>query len=254
MTEWKSAEQIARMARAGFILASCREALKTYVKPGLSTLDIDGFVERFLAERGATPEQKGYSGYPYATCASVNDVACHGMPGPERLRDGDIVTIDMVVNREGWLADSAWTFAVGRISASSRRLMRTAKTCLFAGVAQAIPGNRTGDIAHAIQSIASAKGYKVLSDFTGHGIGTSIHEWPTVKHTGKPGKGGRLEEGMVITIEPILTAGKPKVKIESDGWTARAVDGKRSAQYEHTVAVTRDGPLILTALAPRLYK
>jgi methionyl aminopeptidase len=254
MTKWKTPEQIARMSRAGAILASCREALKAYIRPGVSTLDIDGFVESFLAERGATAEQKGYRGYPYATCASVNDVACHGMPSRERLRDGDIVTVDMVVNRDGWLADSAWTFAAGSVSASSLRLMRAAKRCLYAGVTQAIPGNRIGDIAHAILRVASAKGYTVIPDFTGHGIGTSIHEWPPVRHTGKPGKGIRLEEGMVITIEPILTAGKPMVKIESDGWTARAVDGKRSAQYEHTVAVTRDGPLILTALTPRLYR
>lgn len=254
MTEWKTAEQIVRIARAGSILASCREALGAYVRPGVSTKEIDGFVERFLAERGARPEQKGYRGYPYATCVSVNDVACHGMPGSERLRDGDIVTIDMVVNYGGGLADSAWTFGAGRVSPSSARLMRTAKACLYAGIAQATAGNRTGDIAHAIGKVASAKGYSIFADFTGHGIGSSIHEWPPIHHVGRRGKGIRLEEGMVITIEPILTAGKPKAKIEADGWTARAVDGKRSAQYEHTVAVTRDGPLILTMLQPALHK
>lgn len=253
MSEWKTAEQIAQIARAGSILAACRNALRAFIRPGVSTLDIDAYVERFLARHGASPEQKGYRGYPYATCASVNDVACHGMPSRTALRDGDIVTIDMVVNRDGWLADSAWTFAVGDVSASSRRLMRAAKNCLYAGIAQVAVGKRTGDIAHAIRQISDANGYSIISDFTGHGIGSWIHEWPPVPHTGKPGKGVRLEEGMVITIEPIVTAGRPKVRIESDGWTARAVDGKRSAQYEHTIAVTRDGPLILTELQPVLY-
>ncbi|RKN82119.1 type I methionyl aminopeptidase [Paenibacillus ginsengarvi] len=254
MTEWKTPEQIGLMAKAGAILAACRSSLIGYIKPGVTTLDIDGYVERFLAGYGATPEQKGYRGYPYATCASVNEVACHGMPGRKLLREGDIVTIDMVVNKDGWLADSAWTFAVGEVSASSRNLMRTAKNCLYAGISQAKTGSRIGDIAHAIQSVSAAGGYSILSDFTGHGIGTWIHEWPSVPHTGKRGKGVKLEEGMVITIEPILTAGKPKVKIEADGWTATAVDGKWSAQYEHTVAITRKGPLILTVLQPVLYE
>lgn len=254
MSEWRSAKEIARIARAGSILASCRKALKTYIRPGISTLDIDRFVESFLAENGATPEQKGYRGYPYATCSSVNDVACHGMPNQEPLRPGDIVTVDMVVNRSDWLADSAWTFAVGTIADSSRHLMRAAKKCLYAGIAQARHGNRIGDIGHAIETLASASGYSIIPDFTGHGIGRSIHEWPPIMHVGKPGKGVRLEEGMVITIEPILSAGKPEVRLESDGWTARSVDGKRSAQYEHTIAITRDGPLILTALHPKLYK
>ncbi|MEF3302874.1 type I methionyl aminopeptidase [Paenibacillus sp. GYB003] len=253
MTGWKTAEQIALIARAGAILAACRRELNRRIKPGVTTLEIDAFVERFLADNGATPEQKGYRGYPYATCASVNEVACHGMPDDKPLKDGDIVTIDMVVNRDGWLADSAWTFAVGDVSASSRRLMRAAQTCLYAGIAKAKIGNRLGDVAHEIQSVARANGYSVFGDFTGHGIGNWIHEWPSVPHVGKAGKGVRLEEGMVITIEPILTAGKPKAKIGADGWTATAVDGKRSAQYEHTIALTRKGPLILTLPQPELY-
>lgn len=253
MTGWKTAEDIAGIAKAGAILAACRNALGAVVKPGVSTRDIDDYVERFLAAHGATPEQKGYRGYPYATCASVNDVACHGMPDGKPLRDGDIVTIDMVVNRSGWLADSAWTFAVGEPSAKSLRLMRAAKRCLFAGIAQARVGKRTGDIGQAVQRAAATYGYSVFREFTGHGIGSWIHEWPSVPHVGRAGRGDLLEEGMVITVEPILTAGKPNIRIEADGWTARAVDGKRSAQYEHTVAVTAAGPLILTLPKPELY-
>jgi methionyl aminopeptidase len=253
MTEWKTKEQIARMAKAGAVLASCRRALKRYIRPGISTLDIDRFVERFMADHRVTPEQKGYNGYPHATCSSVNEVACHGMPDDKPLKSGDIVTVDMVVNRSGWLADSAWTYAVGDVPASSLRLMKTAKRCLYAGISQAWPGKRVGDIADAIHRVASAGGYSVFADFTGHGIGQSIHEWPPVPHSGKQGRRVRLEKGMVITIEPILTSGTPEVTIDPDGWTARSVDGRRSAQYEHTVAITRSGPLILTLPKPRLY-
>jgi methionyl aminopeptidase len=242
----KTPEEIERMRAAGKILAACHRALAKRIRPGVTTWEIDQFVEQFLAKHGATPEQKGYQGYPYATCASVNDVICHGFPTKEPLKDGDIVTIDMVVNLDGWLADSAWSYAVGNISPEAKRLLQVTEKALYLGIEQAVPGNRIGDISHAIQSYAEAQGYSVVRDFTGHGIGQRIHEEPYIPHFGPPGRGPRLKEGMVITIEPMLNVGSYHVKIDEDGWTARTRDGKLSAQYEHTIAITADGPVILT--------
>jgi len=242
----KTPEEIERMRAAGKILAACHRALAKRIRSGVTTWEIDQFVEQFLAKHGATPEQKGYQGYPYATCASVNDVICHGFPTKEPLKDGDIVTIDMVVNLDGWLADSAWSYAVGNISPEAKRLLQVTEKALYLGIEQAVPGNRVGDISHAIQSYAEAQGYSVVRDFTGHGIGQRIHEEPYIPHFGPPGRGPRLKEGMVITIEPMLNVGSYHVKIDEDGWTARTRDGKLSAQYEHTIAITADGPVILT--------
>jgi len=242
----KTPEQMERMRAAGAILAACHREIAKMIRPGVTTWEIDQFVEEFLRERGATPEQKGYHGYEYATCASVNDVICHGFPKKEPLQNGDIVTIDMVVNLDGWLADSAWSYAVGTISPEARRLLEVTEAALYRGIEQAVPGNRIGDISHAIQTFAESQGYSVVRDFTGHGIGQSMHEEPYVPHFGPPGRGPRLKEGMVITIEPMLNVGTYHATIDEDGWTARTRDGKLSAQYEHTVAITADGPLILT--------
>ncbi|MEJ8546797.1 type I methionyl aminopeptidase [Brevibacillus borstelensis] len=242
----KNQEEIEQMRAAGEILAACHRELAKLIRPGVTTWEIDQFVEGFLKKHNVTPEQKGYSGYPYATCASVNDVICHGFPTKEPLKDGDIVTIDMVVNRNGWLADSAWSYAVGNISDEARRLLEVTEKSLYLGIEQAVVGNRIGDISHAIQTYAQAQGYSVVRDFTGHGIGQKMHEEPYVPHYGPPGRGPRLKEGMVITIEPMLNVGTYHVKIDEDGWTARTRDGKLSAQYEHTIAITADGPLILT--------
>lgn len=242
----KTREQIEKMHRAGKLLAACHREIAKMIRPGVTTMDIDRFVERFLAEHGALPEQKGYNGYPYATCASVNDVVCHGFPREVPLKDGDIVTIDMVVNLDGWLADSAWSYAVGNISEEAARLLDITKQSLYIGIEQAVIGNRIGDISHAIQTFAESHGYGVVRQFIGHGIGQRIHEPPQVPHYGPPGQGPRLKEGMVITIEPMLNAGTFACTIDDDGWTARTADGKLSAQYEHTIAITADGPLILT--------
>ncbi len=242
----KTTEQIAQMKAAGELLAACHRKIRKMIRPGVTTWEIDQFVEEFLKEHGATPEQKGYHDYPYATCASVNDVICHGFPKKEPLQDGDIVTIDMVVNLNGWLADSAWSYAVGNISPEAKRLLEVTEKSLYLGIEQAVPGNRIGDISHAIQTYAQENGYSVVRDFTGHGIGQSMHEEPYVPHFGPPGKGPRLKEGMVITIEPMLNVGTYHATIDDDGWTARTRDGKLSAQYEHTIAITADGPLILT--------
>lgn len=246
MIHLKSTREIEQMKAAGQILADCHKQIAKMIEPGITTMEIDAFVEKFLKKHNATPEQKGYRGYPYATCASINDEICHGFPRKQPLKNGDIVTIDMVVNFNGALADSAWTYAVGDISDNIQHLLTVTKKALYIGIEQAIVGNRVGDIGHAIQTYAESEGIAVVRDFTGHGIGPTIHEEPLIPHFGKPGRGTRLKEGMVITIEPMLNLGTHYSKMDDNGWTARTVDGKASAQYEHTIAITKDGPLILT--------
>lgn len=242
----KSAREIENMKAAGRLLASVHKELRKLIKPGITTWEIDQFVEDYLKKHGATPQQKGYRNYQYATCASINDEVCHGFPRREALNDGDIVTIDMVVNLNGALADSAWSYAVGNISEQSQRLLEVTKEALYRGIAASVPGNRVGDIGHAIQSYVEGEGFSVVREFIGHGIGSVIHEKPDIPHYGLPGKGPRLKEGMVFTIEPMVNVGEWKTKMDDNGWTARTVDGKLSAQYEHTIAITKDGPVILT--------
>ncbi|MBT2661993.1 type I methionyl aminopeptidase [Bacillus sp. ISL-45] len=242
----KSAREIENMKEAGRLLASVHKELRKLIKPGVTTWEIDQFVEDYLKKHGATPQQKGYRNYQYATCASINDEVCHGFPRREALNDGDIVTIDMVVNLNGALADSAWSYAVGNISEQSQRLLEVTKEALYRGISASVPGNRVGDIGHAIQSYVEGEGFSVVREFIGHGIGSVIHEKPDIPHYGLPGKGPRLKEGMVFTIEPMVNVGEWKTKMDDNGWTARTVDGKLSAQYEHTIAIMKDGPVILT--------
>ncbi|CQR47068.1 Methionine aminopeptidase 1 [Paraliobacillus sp. PM-2] len=242
----KSTREIEMMRKAGELLVACHKEIAKRMKPGVTTQEIDQFVEKFLAENGATPEQKGYNGYEYATCASINDEICHGFPRNEPLNQGDIVTIDMVVNLNGGLADSAWTYVVGEPDEKTTHLLNVTKEALYKGIEQAKVGNRIGDIGHAIQQYAEAEGFSVVRDFTGHGIGPTIHESPHIPHYGLPNKGARLKEGMVITIEPMLNEGSWHSKMDSNNWTARTVDGKRSAQFEHTVVISKEGPMILT--------
>ncbi|MBT2679733.1 type I methionyl aminopeptidase [Bacillus sp. ISL-35] len=242
----KSAREIENMKEAGKLLASVHKELRKIIKPGVTTWEIDQFVEDYLKKHGATPEQKGYRNYQYATCASINDEVCHGFPRKEALTEGDIVTIDMVVNLNGALADSAWSYAVGEISEQSQKLLDVTREALYRGIAASVPGNRVGDIGHAIQSYVEAEGFSVVREFIGHGIGSVIHEKPDIPHYGLPGKGPRLKEGMVFTIEPMVNVGEWPTKMDSNGWTARTVDGTLSAQYEHTIAITKDGPIILT--------
>ncbi|GAB4073892.1 type I methionyl aminopeptidase [Barrientosiimonas marina] len=242
----KSEREIEKMQKAGDILVACHQEIGKMIKPGVTTKQIDSFVEKFLAERGATPEQKGFEGYPYATCASVNDEICHGFPRDEELVDGDIVTVDMVVNLNGGLADSAWTFQVGTLDDVGEKLLDVTKKSLYKGIEQAQPGSRIGDIGHAIQTYAEAEGFSVVRDFTGHGIGPTLHEEPHIPHFGEAGKGTRLKEGMVVTIEPMINEGSWQSKMDTNNWTARTIDEGRSAQYEHTIVITKDGPMITT--------
>lgn len=242
----KTLEQIEKMKKAGELLANVHKEIAKMIKPGISTEDIDKFVEEYLEEIGAYPEQKGYQGYQYATCASINDEICHGYPRKTPLKNGDIVTIDMVVNLDGWLADSAWSYGVGEVSDEAQELLDVTKEALYRGIEKAVVGNRLGDIGHAIQSFVEEKGFSVVKDFVGHGIGKDMHEDPQVPHYGTPGRGQRLVEGMVLTIEPMINRGVYKMKMDENGWTSRTLDGQLSAQYEHTLAITKDGPIILT--------
>jgi len=244
----KSRQEIAYMRAAGLLLAACHQEISSIIRPGISTQEIDQFVERYLTEHGAVAEQKGYHGYPYATCGSVNDVICHGFPTEKPLLEGDIVTIDFVVNLNGWQADSAWSYSVGNISQQAENLLKATETSLFKGIEQAVVGNFLGDISHAVQVYAEQAGFAVVRNFCGHGIGQNMHEPPQVPHYGPPRKGPRLKEGMVITIEPMLNVGTYECTVDPDGWTARTADGQLSAQYEHTIAITKEGPFILTQL------
>ena len=234
------------MAEAGKILTACHRELRSIIRPGISTMEIDRFADDFIQSHGAKAEQKGYQGYPFATCASVNDEICHGFPTKTLLQEGDIVTIDMVVNLNGWLADSAWSYPVGQISEQAEELLKVTKECLYIGIEKAVIGNRLGDVSNAIQTNAESHGYSVVRDFTGHGIGQEMHEDPEVCHFGRPKRGLRLCEGMVFTIEPMINVGSYDLTIDQNGWTARTADGSLSAQYEHTIAITKNGPLVLT--------
>ncbi|MBY6036417.1 type I methionyl aminopeptidase [Fictibacillus nanhaiensis] len=246
MINIKTESEIEKMKNAGHILAECHNRLRNLVQPGVTTLELDQYVDRFLQDHGANAAQKGYMGYPYAICASVNDEVCHGLPNKKRLKNGDILTIDFVVDLDGWLADSAWSYGVGTISSEAERLLDVTKKALYKGIEKAHIGNYLGDIGYSIQSYAEKKGYSIVREFIGHGIGRNIHEEPQVHHVGERYTGIQLKEGMVITIEPILNQGMPFIAMAQDGWTALTFDGQLSAQYEHTVAITKNGPLILT--------
>ncbi|WP_410770910.1 type I methionyl aminopeptidase [Fontibacillus sp. BL9] len=244
----KSKEEIARIREAGSILAECHREIAKQIAPGVTTAEIDAFVESFLAGKGATAEQKGYRGFPYATCASINEVVCHGFPGERKLQQGDIVTIDMVVNKKGWLADSAWSYRVGEVSLEADRLLKITEKALYAGIAQALPGNRVGDIGYAVQRVAQEAGIGIVKPLIGHGIGQRMHEPPDVPNFGRPHTGAKLQPGMVITIEPIFTLGDTGAVLwDNDGWTIRSADGSLGAHYEHTLAILEEGPVILTS-------
>lgn len=246
MITLKSPREIDAMERSGAVLADIHEKLRGFIKPGISGSDIDQYVEKLIDEHGASAEQKGFEGYEYATCVSVNDEICHGFPRSEKLKEGDLIKVDMVINLNGALSDSCWSYSVGEATDEVKKLMDVTLTSLYKGIAAAKIGNRIGDIGHAIQSYVEPFGFGVVREFVGHGIGPTLHEGPSVPHYGQAGKGMRLKEGMVITIEPMINTGTWKAKMDDNGWTARTKDGGLSCQYEHTIAITKDGPRILT--------
>lgn len=242
----KTEEEIEKMDLAGNIVSGMHEALRDFIDVGVTTMEINDFCEKYIRDRGGIPSQIDYQGYPYATCTSVNDEICHGFPTDYKLQNNDIITVDTVVELDGYLADSAWSYLVGEGTETTEKLMEVTKKALYIGIEQAVIGNRLGDIGHAIQTYVEAEGFSVVREFTGHGIGKEMHEDPMVLHYGNPGRGQRLMEGMVLTIEPMVNTGKWRSKLDSNGWTARTVDHGLSCQYEHTLAITKDGPRILT--------
>ncbi len=242
----RSASEIERMAAANALVARILAELGSVAAPGVTTRDLDALAERRIREAGARPAFKGYRGYPATLCASVNEQVVHGIPSDRKLVEGDIVSLDMGVVLDGYYGDAAITVGVGRISAEAARLLRVTQAALEAAIAQVRVGARVSDISHAVQRVVEANGFSVVREFVGHGIGTALHEEPQIPNYGEPGRGPRLAEGMVLAIEPMVNAGRPGVKVLADGWTAVTKDGSLSAHFEHTVAVTRDGPLILT--------
>jgi methionyl aminopeptidase len=247
----KSAREIDRMAQGGAVLAAAREVLEKAVKPGISTLDLDRIAEDFIRSHpGAKPSFKGLYGFPGSICVSINNEIVHGIPSKKRvLREGDIVSIDIGVLFEGYHTDSATTVAVGAIPDESARLLDATRRALDAGVLEARAGNHIGDIGAAVQGVVAAAGFSVVKDLVGHGIGESFHEEPQVPNYGKPQRGTRLVPGLTIAIEPMVNAGKPDTRTMPDKWTIVTVDGSRSAHFEHTVAITENGPRVLTASA-----
>lgn len=250
MIPLKSTAEIEAIAKAGGILAGLFDAIVPEIRPGVSTADLDLFGENYIISHpGATPAFKGLYGFPASLCISVNHEVVHGIPSPKRvLQEGDIVSIDAGVHLEGWYADAARTYAVGDVDAVSEVLLRVTQEALQAGIAQAVAGNHLGDIGNAVQSVAEQAGFTVVRDLVGHGIGRDPHEEPQVPNFGKPGKGLVLQPGMVLAIEPMVNAGAPGVRTLADRWTVVTVDKKRSAHFEHTVAVTEDGPRVLTGI------
>ncbi len=242
----KSRREIDAMKESGALLASIHERLRDFIQPGITGHEIDQFVENIINENNAVAAQIGYQGYEYATCISINDEICHGFPTDRVLKDNDLVKVDMVIELNGAFSDSCWAYAVGEASEEVTDLMEVTLEALYKGIEAAQVGNRIGDIGAAIQNFVEPKGYSVVREFVGHGIGPTMHEAPSVPHYGEAGKGKRLKEGMTLTIEPMINTGTWKSKMDDNGWTARTEDGGLSCQYEHTIAITKEGPEILT--------
>ncbi len=236
------------MARAGRVCALALDAVRGIIAPGVSTKEIERFVHDLIRENGGRPAFLGYRGYPASICASVNDQVVHGIPSERKLREGDIISVDLGVDYKGYFGDAAVTFAVGEVSPAVQKLMRVTEESLELGIRQAVAGGRLSDISHAIQAHAEANGFSVVRSFVGHGIGRALHEEPQVPNFGPPGKGPRLQKGMALAIEPMVNAGGWKVRILEDGWTAVTEDGSLSAHYEHTVIVDEGQPAVLTRL------
>ena len=242
----KSQAEIETMARAGAVVADTLALLEEHIQPGITTGELDEIAEEFIRSRGGVPTFLGYKGYPAATCLSPNSMVVHGIPGRTKLENGDILSVDVGVTLDGFVADSAWTFPVGTISADAQRLLDTCKAALEAGIDQARVGNTIGDISQAVQTVTEAAGFSVIRSLVGHGVGRSMHEDPQVPNFVSAHKGPELKEGMTIAIEPMITAGAAEVYIHDDEWSISTADASLAAHFEHTVAVTAEGPRILT--------
>ena len=246
MITLKSQIEIETMREAGRIVGLAHEAVAKAIRPGVTTLELNAVAEKVIRDHGAIPSFLGYGGFPASICASINDVLVHGIPDHTRLKDGDIISIDIGAVYKGYHGDSAWTHAVGEISDEAKNRMKVTRESLFIGLQQAKPGNRLGDICHAIGEYVESHGYSVPVDYTGHGIGTELHEEPAIPNYGRAGRGVLLKEGMTLAIEPMVHAGKPQTRVLQDDWTVVSKDGSLAAHYEHTIVITSTGYEILT--------
>ena len=246
MIKLKSQREISLMKEAGRIVALCHNEIAKVIKPGVTTLELDTLVEKIILENGSTPSFKNYHGFPSSICASVNDVVVHGIPSSTKLKSGDIIAVDIGAIYKGYHGDSAWTYAVGKISDEDIKLMEVTKASLYEGLKYAKAGNRLSDISNAIEMYVKPFGYGVVEEFTGHGVGSDLHEDPPIPNFGEKGLGPILKEGMTLAIEPMVNAGTKRVKILPDGWTTKTVDRANSAHYEHTILITKEECVILT--------
>ncbi|MFZ0089594.1 MAG: type I methionyl aminopeptidase [Solirubrobacteraceae bacterium] len=242
----KTPDEIERMAAAGAVLVRTMNLIAGKIRPGVSTGELDGAAERFIRSQGATPAFKGYRGFPGSICASPNSMIVHGIPGPYKLSRGDILSVDIGVVLDGWVADAARTFAVGPISPVAQKLLAVTEESLLAAVPQCRPGNRLGDVSHAVQEHVEAEGLSVVRSLVGHGIGREMHEDPQIPNYGSAGTGIALEEGMVLAVEPMVTAGRHGVRVADDHWSIFSQDGSLAAHFEFTIAVTAAAPRVLT--------
>ena len=242
----KSDAEIEQMAAAGDILVRTMDLLAGKIRPGVTTADLDQAAEKFIRSQGATPAFKGYKGFPGSICASPNDMVVHGIPGKFKLGRGDIISVDIGVVKDGWVADAARTFAVGDVSPVAQKLLDVTEGALFAAVEQCQAGNRLGDVSHAVQQHVESQGLSIVKSLVGHGIGRDMHEEPQVPNYGDPGKGVVLKEGMVLAVEPMVNAGRHMVRMGDDGWAIYSQDGSLAAHFEFTIAITAAGPRILT--------
>lgn len=244
----KSEHELAAMRRAGQVVAQAHQLVKGNLRPGITTKMLDQIVEEFILSQNAVPAFKGYNGYPATICASVNEVVVHGIPNDLPLEEGWILSVDIGAFVDGFCGDSAWTYPIGEIDAEAQRLLTVTEESLYKGIEQAVIGNRLSDISHQIQTVVESNGFSVVRDFVGHGIGRKMHESPQIPNFGEPGRGPRLKAGMTLAIEPMVNMGSYHVRILPDNWTTVTVDGGWSAHFEHTIAITADGPEILTKL------
>jgi methionyl aminopeptidase len=243
----KSPDELERMARAGRIVAETLALVGDHARPGVTTAELDELAEDFVVGQGGYPTFKGYRGYPAATCISPNSMIVHGIPGPYELADGDILSVDVGVTLDGFVADSAYTFPIGDVSDQAERLLEAGQAALAAGIEQCRAGNRLSDISHAVQAATESAGFSVVRSLVGHGVGRSMHEDPQIPNYGQPGRGPVLAEGMTFAIEPMINAGGSDIFVHDDEWSISTADGSLSAHFEHTVAVTQSEPRILTA-------
>lgn len=241
-----SSEDFDGMRRAGLLAAQTLDMIAPHVVPGVSTDELNRICHEFIIDNNAVPSPLNYRGYPKSICTSINHVVCHGIPGDKKLMDGDIVNIDITVTLDGWFGDTSRMFSVGKAGVKARKLIDVTFDAMWKGINAVKPGATTGDIGHAIQEYAESHGYSVVRDFCGHGLGRVFHDAPNIMHFGKPGEGVKLKEGMFFTIEPMINFGKYDVKILQDGWTAVTRDKTLSAQFEHSIAVTKDGFEVFT--------